>query len=95
MADTKLQTRDLVRAYHAAWTGGEIDAAGQYLADDFTTRAPVAASSSQRFAAMKSRYVSTSPAARLVSLLAAPRHGIRRRLTVAYEQAVPAAKGLT
>ncbi len=41
MADTNLQTRDLVRAYHAAWTGGEINAGGQYLADDFTTRAPV------------------------------------------------------
>jgi hypothetical protein len=35
------QTREIVRAYHDAWTGGDIAAAGEYLAEDFTTRAPV------------------------------------------------------
>jgi ketosteroid isomerase-like protein len=35
------QTRDTVRAYHEAWTAGDIEAAGRHLADDFNTRAPV------------------------------------------------------
>jgi len=34
-------TRDVVRRYHAAWTGGNVADAGQYIADSFTTRAPV------------------------------------------------------
>lgn len=38
---TEQTTRDIVRAYHDAWTAGEIAAAGSYLADDFITRAPV------------------------------------------------------
>jgi len=41
MTDSNLDVRDVVRAYHAAWAGGDINAASRYLADDFTTRAPV------------------------------------------------------
>jgi hypothetical protein len=34
-------TREIIRANHEASTGGAIAAAGQYLGEDFTTRAPV------------------------------------------------------
>jgi ketosteroid isomerase-like protein len=35
------ETRAVVRAYHEAWTGGDIEMAADHLADDFSTRAPV------------------------------------------------------
>ncbi len=35
------RTRDIVRAYHAAWTSENPAAAGEYLADGFSTRAAV------------------------------------------------------
>jgi hypothetical protein len=35
------KTRDVVRAYHDAWTSGDIEIAGGYLAAEFRTRAPV------------------------------------------------------
>ena len=38
---TEQTTRETVRAYHDAWTAGEIATAAGYLADDFSTRAPV------------------------------------------------------
>lgn len=38
---TQEKTRDIIRAYHEAWTSGDIPAAGQYVADKFWTRAPV------------------------------------------------------
>jgi hypothetical protein len=34
-------TREIVRSYHQAWTGPDVASAGQYIADEFTTRAPV------------------------------------------------------
>jgi hypothetical protein len=42
MSDAASQrTRETVRAYHEAWTAGDIASAGRYLADCFSTRAPV------------------------------------------------------
>jgi SnoaL-like domain len=41
MSETTPNTREIVRAYHEAWTSGDIAAAGQFLGEDFTTRAPV------------------------------------------------------
>jgi ketosteroid isomerase-like protein len=38
---TTQRTRELVRAYHDAWTAGDIATAGRYLTEDFSTRAPV------------------------------------------------------
>jgi hypothetical protein len=35
------QTADIVRAYHDAWTGGDIEAAAEHLDARFATRAPV------------------------------------------------------
>jgi hypothetical protein len=35
------QTRDTVRAYHAAWTGANVARAGDFIAEEFQTRAPV------------------------------------------------------
>jgi hypothetical protein len=35
------QTRDTVRAYHAAWTGPDVARAGDFIAEEFQTRAPV------------------------------------------------------
>lgn len=35
------RTQETVRAYHEAWTGGDITAAGTYIAEGFITRAPV------------------------------------------------------
>jgi hypothetical protein len=35
------QTRDTVRAYHAAWTGPDVARAGDFIAEGFSTRAPV------------------------------------------------------
>jgi hypothetical protein len=34
-------TREIVRAYHRAWTGPDVTSAGQYIAETFTTRASV------------------------------------------------------
>ena len=41
MATATQATRETVRAYHEAWTGPDVGSAGEYIADDFTTRAPV------------------------------------------------------
>jgi hypothetical protein len=41
MSETSPSTREVVRAYHEAWTSGDIAAAGQFLGEDFKTRAPV------------------------------------------------------
>lgn len=35
------RSREIVRAYHDAWTGGDIPTAGRSLGENFTTRAPV------------------------------------------------------
>jgi hypothetical protein len=35
------QTRDVVRSYHEAWTGERVADAGDFIADGFSTRAPV------------------------------------------------------
>jgi hypothetical protein len=37
---TDVETREIVRSYHDAWVSGEVDAAGQYLADEILNRAP-------------------------------------------------------
>ncbi len=37
---TQNQTRQVVRAYHDAWIGGDMLAASAYLADDFTGGGP-------------------------------------------------------
>jgi len=38
---TATQTREMVRAYHEAWTGEDVTSAGDYIAEEFITRAPV------------------------------------------------------
>lgn len=38
---TQAGTRAIVQAYHRAWTGPDVASAGQYLAEEFMTRAPV------------------------------------------------------
>jgi len=38
---------DVARAYHAAWTAGDFDAAGSWLADDLETDVPVNAYASK------------------------------------------------
>ena len=38
---THPRTRAIIEAYHQAWTGPDVASAGQYIAEDFVTRAPV------------------------------------------------------
>jgi hypothetical protein len=38
---TQARTRAIIEAYHQAWTGPDVASAGQYLAQQFMTRAPV------------------------------------------------------
>src|SRR5262249_31326181 len=40
-AMTVAKTKDTVRGYHHAWTGPDVASAGDYLAENFVTRAPV------------------------------------------------------
>ncbi len=38
---TVTQTQEVVHAYHEAWTGEDVTSAGNYIAEEFITRAPV------------------------------------------------------
>ena len=41
MATATATTQQIVRGYHEAWTGPNVETAGKYIADGFITRAPV------------------------------------------------------